>query len=240
MPILAIDTSTIVSGAAIVDLEKNKLVAEITMQLKLPQSEVLLGHVQDVLKIAHMDKRDLTGIAISIGPGSFTGLRIGLATAKMLAYALNLPVVAVSSLKAMAYHYPVANVYVASVLDAQKSNAYFSLYEWNVEQHKFDTLQDICVDNFEQIVRNCSALDKPVIFVGDIAQKKADVIEQYTKVSLGLPNLCMPRASNVAMLAKERFLKGDFDNIMDLEPVYIRRSEAEVLWEKRHGEKLDI
>ena len=50
----------------------------------------------------------------------------------------------------------------------------------------------------------------------------------------------MPRASNVAMLAKERFLKGDFDNIMDLEPVYIRRSEAEVLWEKRHGEKLDI
>ena len=81
MAILAIDTSTIVSGAAIV--QKDKLVAEIIMQLKLPQSEVLLGHVQDVLKIAHMDKSDLTGVAISIGPGSFTGLRIGLATAKI-------------------------------------------------------------------------------------------------------------------------------------------------------------
>lgn len=111
MAILAIDTSTIVSGAAIV--QKDKLVAEIIMQLKLPQSEVLLGHVQDVLKIAHMDKSDLTGVAISIGPGSFTGLRIGLATAKMLSYALSIPVVAVSSLEAMAYHYPVPGVYVA-------------------------------------------------------------------------------------------------------------------------------
>ena len=97
MAILAIDTSTIVSGAAIV--QKDKLVAEIIMQLKLPQSEVLLGHVQDVLKIAHMDKSDLTGVAISIG-------RIGLATAKMLSYALSIPVVAVSSLEAMAYQIP--------------------------------------------------------------------------------------------------------------------------------------
>ena len=80
--------------------------------------------MQDVLKIAHMDKSDLTGVAISIGPGSFTGLRIGLATAKMLSYALSIPVVAVSS-EAMAYHYPVPGVYVASVLDAQKKQCLF-------------------------------------------------------------------------------------------------------------------
>ena len=234
MAILAIDTSTIVSGAAIV--QKDKLVAEINMQLKLPQSEVLLGHVQDVLKIAHMDKSDLTGVAISIGPGSFTGLRIGLATAKMLSYALSIPVVAVSSLEAMAYHYPVPGVYVASVLDAQKSNAYFALYEWNGKG--FDEKKQTCVMDFEEVVKYCATLDKPVVFVGDIAQKKADIIAQYENVSLGLPHLCMPRASNVAMAAKARFENEDYDNIMDLEPVYIRRSEAEVLWEKRHGEKL--
>ena len=234
MAILAIDTSTIVSGAAIV--QKDKLVAEIIMQLKLPQSEVLLGHVQDVLKIAHMDKSDLTGVAISIGPGSFTGLRIGLATAKMLSYALSIPVVAVSSLEAMAYHYPVPGVYVASVLDAQKSNAYFALYEWNGKG--FDEKKQTCVMDFEEVAKYCSTLDKPVVFVGDIAQKKADIIAQYENVSLGLPHLCMPRASNVAMAAKIRFENEDYDNIMDLEPVYIRRSEAEVLWEKRHGEKL--
>lgn len=231
MQILAIDTSTIVSGAAIVS--EDKLIAEIVMQLKLPQSEVLMSHVQDVLKLARVDKKDLTGIAVSIGPGSFTGLRIGLATTKMLSYALNIPVVAVSALEALAYHYPVANVYVASVLDAQKSNAYFALYEWN--GNGFTQCQDTCVMDFEEVVKTCSIMDKPVVFVGDIAQKKADIINRYENVSLGLPNLCMPRASNVAMAAKHRFVKGDYDNIMDLEPVYIRRSEAEVLWEKRHG-----
>ena len=97
MPILAIDTSTMVSGAAIATIDR--LIAEVTMQLKLPQSQVLLGHIEDVLKIAHMDKKDLDGIAISIGPGSFTGLRIGLASAKMLSYALDIPVVTVSSLE---------------------------------------------------------------------------------------------------------------------------------------------
>lgn len=231
MPILAIDTSTMVSGAAIAT--KDKLIAEIIMQLKLPQSQVLLGHIKEVLNIAHMDKKDLDGIAISIGPGSFTGLRIGLASAKMLSYALNIPVVAVSSLEAMAYHYPVPNIYIASVLDAQKNNAYFALYEYN--GNSFDEKKSISVMNFTEVVEFCSSLDKPVIFVGDIAQKKADIIASYKNVSLGMPHLCMPRAANVAMAAMPKFTRHEFSNIMNLEPVYIRRSEAEVLWEKRHS-----
>ena len=90
-------------------------------------------------------------------------------------------------------------VYVASVLDAQKSNAYFALYEWNGKG--FDEKKQTCVMDFEEVAKYCSTLDKPVVFVGDIAQKKADIIAQYENVSLGLPHLCMPRASNVAMAA---------------------------------------
>ena len=82
-------------------------------------------------------------------------------------------------------------------------------------------------------------MDKPVVFVGDIAQKKADIIAQYENVSLGLPHLCMPRASNVAMAAKARFENEDYDNIMDLEPVYIRRSEAEVFMGKTPWRKIN-
>lgn len=230
MPILAIDTSTMVSGAAIA--VKDRLIAEVLMQLKLPQSQVLLGHIEEVLKIARMDKKDLDGIAVSIGPGSFTGLRIGLASAKMLSYALDIPVIAVSSLEAMAYHYPVPNVYVAATLDAQKNNAYFALYEY-IGSH-FKEKKSVCVIKFSEAVEFCSALDKPVIFVGDIAQKKADIIVSHKNISLGLPHLCMPRAANIAIAAIPKFLNGDFANIMNLEPVYIRRSEAEVLWEKRH------
>ncbi len=236
MPILAMDTSTMVSGAAVAT--KDRLLAEIIMQLKLPQSQVLLGHVEEVLKIAHVDKKDLDGIAVSIGPGSFTGLRIGLATAKMMAYALDIPVVAVSSLKAMAYHYPVPNVYIASTLDAQKGNAYFALYEWNGAD--FTEKKAVSVMDFTAVMQYCTTLDKPVVFVGDIAQKKASLFDDEYKnknISLGLPHLCMPRAANVAMAAMPNFAKKNFANIMDLEPVYIRRSEAEVLWEKRHGGK---
>lgn len=232
MPILAIDTSTMVSGAAVA--AKDKLIAEIIMQLKLPQSQVLLGHIKEVLQIAHTDKKDLDGIAVSIGPGSFTGLRIGLASAKMLSYALDIPVVAVSSLEAMAYHYPVPGIYIASVLDAQKGNAYFALYEYN--DNGFNEKKSVCVMDFAEIAKFCSGLDKPVIFVGDIAQKKADIIASYKNISLGMPHLCMPRAANVAMAAMPKFARGEFANIMNLEPVYIRRSEAEVLWEKRHGQ----
>lgn len=238
MPILAIDTSTMVSGAAIAS--EDRLIAEITMQLKLPQSQVLLGHIKDVLNISRVDKHDLDAIAISIGPGSFTGLRIGLATAKMMAYALDIPVIAVPSLKALAYHYPVPNVYIASTLDAQKGNAYVALYTWDSEKKDFITVQDVCVKDFKQIVAECNELDKPVVFVGDIAQKKADVIADLgnENVSLGLPHLCMPRAANVAMAAMPYLARGEFANIMNLEPIYIRRSEAEVLWEKRHQKEL--
>lgn len=232
MPILAIDTSTMVSGAAIAT--KDRLIAEVLMQLKLPQSQVLLNHIKEVLKIAHMDKKDLDGIAVSIGPGSFTGLRIGLASAKMLSYALNIPVIAVSSLEAMAYHYPVPEIYIASTLDAQKGNAYFALYEYTGTG--FNEKKSVCVMNFAEAVEFCSRLDKPVVFVGDIAQKKVDVIAAYENVSLGMPHLCMPRAANTAMAAIPKLERGEFANIMNLEPVYIRRSEAEVLWEKRHLE----
>lgn len=217
--------------------QQDKLISEITMQLKLPQSQVLLSHIDDVLKTAHVDKKDLTALAVSIGPGSFTGLRIGLATVKMMAYALDIPVAAVSSLEALAYHYPVPGIYTAAMLDAQKGNAYFALYEWNADH--FDEVQPVCVKPFEDVIKYCGSLDKPVIFTGDIAQKKAALIEQYrqeySNISLGMPHLCMPRAANVAMAALPRLARGEYANIMNLEPVYIRRSEAEVLWEKRHG-----
>ena len=233
MSILAIDTSTMVSTVAV--MTEDRLLAEVTMQLKIPQSQVLLGHVKDVLKIAHIDKKDLDGIAVSIGPGSFTGLRIGLATAKMMAYALNIPVVAVSSLKSMAYHYPVPNIYIATTLDAQKGNAYYALYEYDINSKNFVEKQAVCVKDFTQIAKECSMLDKPVIFVGDIAQKKADIIAEYENITLGNSNLCMPRASNVGLASMKSFADKEYANIMNLEPVYIRRSEAEVLWEQRHG-----
>lgn len=127
MSILAIDTATQVSSVAVASVDK--LAAELTMQAKLTHSETLMPHIKEVLRMANVRKEQLEGIAVSIGPGSFTGLRIGLAAAKAMAYALNLPIVGVSTLKALAYHYPVPGIRIVSLLDAQKGNAYRESYE---------------------------------------------------------------------------------------------------------------
>ena len=91
MSILAIDTATQVSSVAVASADK--LAAELTMQAKLTHSETLMPHIKEVLRMANVRKEQLEGIAVSIGPGSFTGLRIGLAAAKAMAYALDLPIV---------------------------------------------------------------------------------------------------------------------------------------------------
>ena len=122
MSILAIDTATQVSSVAVAD--EGRLLAELTMQGKLTHSETLLPHIEQVLKMAAVAKEDLTGIAISNGPGSFTGLRIGLAAAKAMSYVLNIPLVGVSTLQALAYQLPVPGVRLMCLLDAQKGNAY--------------------------------------------------------------------------------------------------------------------
>ena len=99
--ILALDTATIVSSIALV--QKDRLVAEITINTNKHHSELLMPHIADIFRLAKVDKKNLTGVAVSIGPGSFTGLRIGLATAKTLAYALSIPIVGVPTLEALAF-----------------------------------------------------------------------------------------------------------------------------------------
>ena len=237
MNILAIDTSTNVSTVAVTT--EKKLLAEVIMQLKIPQSEVLLSHLKEALAIARLSVKDIDAIAVSVGPGSFTGLRIGLTTAKMLAYALNLPIYTTSSLRALAYHYPVEGIYAASTLDAQKGNAYVEIYSYNPLTKTMDIVEEVKVENFVKILEHCNSLDKKVKILGDIAQNKADLItpENYPNVELAPFNACMPRSSDVALACLPDIRANRHANIMDLEPWYIRRSEAEVLWEKRQKEQ---
>lgn len=234
MSILAIDTATQVSSVAVA--EEGKLLAELTMQGRLTHSETLLPHIESVLQMAATAKEDLEGIAISIGPGSFTGLRIGLAAAKAMSYALNIPLVGVSTLKALAYQLPVPGVRLVCLLDAQKGNAYVESYRW--ENHELTVSEAVKVAKISEIVASCGELDEQVILLGDAVQKKiAGRLELPANVTVAMPHTVMPRAACVAMLGMEKMAAGELDNVMDLEPVYIRRSEAEVLWEKRHPEE---
>ena len=247
MPILSLDTSTQVSSVAV--LKEGRLAAEITMQAKLTHSETLLPHIEQALRMAGVKKEDLTGIAVSIGPGSFTGLRIGLAAAKAMSYALRIPIVGVPSLEALALHYRMPGVTIFSLMDAQKKNVYVEQLAWQREGSdlalavqspvKVQPLADVLAE-----AGKLAAVGQTVVLVGDIVQKRfagkdgraTGKMPLPDGVLLPPPELVLPRASHVAWLGAERLAKGEADNVMDLEPIYIRKSEAELLWAKHHAD----
>lgn len=232
MPILAIDTATMVSSVAVAD--KDRLLAELTVQTRLTHSETLLPHVEQALKLAGVEKAALEGVAVSLGPGSFTGLRIGLAAAKAIAYGLDIPIFGIPTTEALAWHYPVPGVAVVPFIDAQKGNVYSAVYQW--QDDGFEEISPVQVYTMEEALELCGAQPVHVLAVGDMAVKRLAGREDLpSNVQVPPPHVVMPRAANVAMAGLKRLAAGQEDSVMNLEPVYIRRSEAEVLWEKRQA-----
>src|SRR3990172_456108 len=129
MRVLAVETSTLAGGAAIVD--GDRVVGQYLLDVSVTHSERLMVAIDRLLGDAGWAPRDLDGLAVAIGPGSFTGLRIGLSTVKGLAFALSIPVAAVPTLDAMAATLPFAALPVCPVLDARKHEVYASLYRWD-------------------------------------------------------------------------------------------------------------
>ncbi len=232
MPILAIDTATLVSGVALATADT--LIAELTLQTKKTHSELLMPHIAQVLQMAEVDKHALRAVAVSIGPGSFTGLRIGLATAKALAYALKIPLVGVPTLPALAFACPIPGVVLSPMLDAQKGNVYQASYRWH--NRELQELVPPRVIAFTDVLKELAAMDTPVLLLGESAAAYREVIQaRGMPVMLAEPHLIMSRAGSTAVLAHRLLDNGKISDPFTLEPLYIRRSEAEELWEKRCG-----
>ena len=234
MSILAIDTASSVSSVAVAS--EGKLQAEVTVEAGRTHSETLLSHIEGALSFAGVERSTLRGVAVSIGPGSFTGLRIGLATAKAIAYGLDIPLVGISTLAALALAFPVSGVYTLALMDAQKGNAYAGLYEWRVGS--LHEVRPVRVAPLAEAIAEAADMGKPVLLTGELVPKKrARLGNLPDNVTLAPAHLLTARASHVAWLGIARLAAGERDDLMTLEPFYIRRSEAEVLWEKRHGKE---
>jgi tRNA threonylcarbamoyladenosine biosynthesis protein TsaB len=206
------------------------LVAELTIQTRKTHSERLMPHIASLLKMAEITQTSLKAVAVSIGPGSFTGLRIGLATAKALTYALNIPLIGVPTLAALAFSCPVSGVILAPMLDAQKGNVYLGLYEWR-EDAVYE-VQPPRVMAFAAAQAELGKLEKPALMLGEAAvMHKADIVHHVP------PHVIMPRAGSVAVMAQVMYAQGIRHDVAALEPLYIRRSEAEVLWERRQAQE---
>lgn len=139
----------------------------------------------------------------------------------------------VSTLAALAYHLPVPGVTLVPLIDAQKGNAYYARYHWQGGELIADS--EVAVARTADIVAGLAAEPQPVVLMGDVAQRRiSGKIELPANVSIAPAHEIMPRAACVALLGLHELALGHTANVMDAAPVYIRRSEAEVLWEKRH------
>lgn len=218
MRILGIETATRAASVAVV--ADGKILAESVRESPQSFSETLMPQVEEVIKVSDaFDKLD--AVAVSIGPGSFTGLRIGLATAKALAYAWGIKIIGAPTLQAMAYNFPGAKV--VPLIDAQKNRAYCQLFEDCLSRTALE------VKPIDEIITELEQAAGEFFLCGDVLSKiKAPL---PPNVRLAPPHLRMPRASSVAICAQDL---GKVDNVMNLEPLYVRRSEAEELWDKRH------
>ena len=237
MRILGIDTA--IPTASVALIEDGVLLAEETsnparqLNGKPPSNhaEVILPLIDALFKKAGITVSQLTGIAVSIGPGSFTGLRIGLATAKGIAYDSGLPLVGVSTLHANAARVNHFDAVIGSMLDARKGEVYFALF-----QRSQDRLSRLTCDAvmsvhsaIELVQNNLSDSDAALILIGGGAtahqRQLLDSLGTSAQISEGS---CRPSlASRVGMLAGERFIAASADDIGALAPVYLRLSEAE-------------
>ncbi len=222
MLILGIETSTRAAGVALISDEK--ILAEISQESKLYHSENLLPQIEQVLKIANVEKVD--AVAVSLGPGSFTGLRIGLAAAKALSYAWQVKIIGVPTLQALACHFPRISAKILTLIDAQKNSAYVQTFQNAVP------LDEVKVKSIAEILQAASESGDEIILCGDVLSKIKS--ELPANVTFAPMHLRMPRAVNVAICGKNLLDDGKEGNVMDMEPLYLRRSEAEELWDRRH------
>lgn len=223
MKVLAVESSTLAGGAALLD--GDQLVGEYTLNVQITHSERLLAAVDRLLQDAGWSLEILEGLAVAVGPGSFTGLRIGISTVKALAFSLKIPLAAVSTLEALAWTLPFARHPVCPVLDARKGEVYAALFHWDGESLVRDW-EDQALDPEEV----CGRLSGPVIFVGNgVAVYGARFKERLGALAAFAPVARrLPSAACVGQLGIAQLASGAVVDPVALAPRYLRPSEAEL------------
>lgn len=234
--ILAIETSGNVASAALTS--EDKLVAEFTINNKLTHSQTIMPMIDQMLKMAEVPLLEVSAIAVSSGPGSFTGLRIGAATAKGLAHGLNLEIVSVPTLDGIAYNVCRANDLICPIMDARRGQVYTAVYE-NTEGALMRLTEYMATD-IEEIISMvcayCGEKNKRAIFLGDGVNVYGSQIKQIADFSVADLHLSQQKASSVGFVAGKLLKEGKSMTYYDFAPFYLRRSQAEQMERKAgHG-----
>jgi tRNA threonylcarbamoyladenosine biosynthesis protein TsaB len=222
MKLLAIESATLSGGVALLD--DDRVVGEITLNIAITHSERLMSAVDRLLADCGLAPADLDSLAVSVGPGSFTGLRVGLATVKALAMAIDVPIAPVPTLDALAARLPFADSLVCPILDARKGEVYLSLYRWTASG-----MERQCDYLALPPASAAARLEPPVILLGDGIEACRPWLDRLGAGARVAPaSHRLPSAAAVAVLGHAALAGGGGVSAEALAPLYLRPSEAEL------------
>lgn len=215
--ILGIESSGAASGISL--SKKGELFADETFVVKNIHSRLLAGITEQILEVSQLNYKELTAIALSAGPGSFTGLRIGFSLAKGLAHALSRPVIQVPTLDIFAYQHGETERPVLSLIDAHRKEVFCAKYWW--EDHRFLQLEESQLRPLNSLT---SIINEPTYFVGSGAVKLEETIKTICGTQAIFPNPFHPLSESWALhhLAYQKFLGNEFVAAKDCQPLYLR------------------
>lgn len=229
---MALDSSGLVASVAL--SEDDNLIAEYTVQYKKTHSQTLLPMLQEIGRMVELDISTVDAIAVAAGPGSFTGLRIGSATAKGLAFALGKPIIPVPTVDGLAYQMYGARDLVCPIMDARRSQVYTGIYEFVPDltgrfAYDMRVIREQCAVSFAEIAEVLNGLDRSVIFLGDGVPVFGEQMEQLMRVPYTVAPLHRARqsASALASLGRLYYEQGKTVDGAAFAPEYLRLSQAE-------------
>ena len=236
MKVLGIDSSGMVASVAVV--EDTQMLAEYTINYKKTHSQTLLPMLDEIGKMIELDLSTIDVIAVAAGPGSFTGLRIGSATAKGLGLALKKPLVSVPTLEGIAYNFCGSDKLVCPMMDARRSQVYTGIYKFS--GNELEKVEDQMAVPVEEILAKLNQIGQEVVLAGVGVPVYLDIIQKELKVPylLAPSHLNRQRAGAVAALGMQYAQAGHLETAMEHQPDYLRLSQAErERAEKQAGER---
>ena len=232
MKIIALDSSGLVASVAV--LENGRLIGEYNIQYKKTHSQTLLPMLDALKQMVELQLDTVDAIALAAGPGSFTGLRIGSATAKGLGLALNKPVIEIPTLDGLACNLYGTDKIVCPIMDARRNQVYTGIYEYRKEmtetvKYKLHCLQEQCAVPIEEIADKCNRYEREVMFLGDGVPVFEQQLKELMKVPYGFAPAHMnrQRAAAFGILAEQYYKEGKVVSAADHAPIYLRMSQAE-------------
>lgn len=237
MKILGLDSSGIVASVAIV--EDDVLIAEYTVNYKKTHSQTLLPMLDEIVKMTELDLNSIDAIAVAAGPGSFTGLRIGSATAKGLGLALKKPLIAIPTVEGLAYNLYDISGLICPIMDARRKQVYTGIYRFT--DHQLKVVEDQMAVPMETVIEKLNQYGEAVTFLGDGVPVFHELIAEKMTVpySFAPAHVNKQRAAAVAALGEIYYRQGKTETAMEHVPDYLRVSQAERERAEREAAKVD-